>query len=278
CLSSLLTETRYADFEVLVAVDENNAAIPERRQLLDEFSRDPKVRVLTYPPAPFNYSRVNNRAARSAHGTLLCLLNDDIQVTNPDWLEVMVSRACLDGVGAVGAMLYYPDGRMQHAGVIIGSGGTANHAHHGLPRGSGGYFARAALEQDLSAVTAACLVVRREVFEALGGLDEGFEVAFNDVDFCLRVRRAGWRIRWAPQAELLHHESASVGPPTSPARAEQFAGEVARMRQLWGELLDDEPFYNPNLSLGATAMFTLASPPRRRPAWRRAVDAGDAAR
>lgn len=278
CLSSLLTETRYPNFEVLVAVDETNAAIPERRQLLDAFSRDPRVQVLVYQAAPFNYSRVNNRAAQAARGELLCLLNDDIQVINPDWLEVMVSRACLDRVGAVGAMLYYPDGRMQHAGVIIGSGGTANHAHHRLSRGSGGYFARAALEQDLSAVTAACLVVRREVFEALGGLDEGFEVAFNDVDFCLRVRRAGWRILWAPQAELLHHESASVGPPTAPARAEQFAGEVARMRQIWGELLDDEPFYNPNLSLEATRMFSLASPPRRRPGWRRALVEGGSSR
>lgn len=278
CLSSLLAETRYPDFEVLVAVDETNAAIPERRRLLDAFGRDPRVQVLAYPPAPFNYSRVNNRAARAARGDLLCLLNDDIQVINPDWLEVMVSRACLDGIGAVGAMLYYPDGRIQHAGVIIGSGGTANHAHHRLPRGSGGYFARAALEQDLSAVTAACLLVRREVFEALGGLDEGFAVAFNDVDFCLRVRRAGWRILWAPQAELLHHELASVGPPTSPARAGQFAGEVARMRQIWGELLDDEPFYNPNLSLEATKMFSLARPPRRRSGWRRALVEGGSSR
>lgn len=127
-------------------------------------------------------------------------------------------------------------------------------------------------------MTAACLLVRREVFEALGGLDEGFAVAFNDVDFCLRVRRAGWRILWAPQAELLHHKSASVGPPTSPARAGQFAGEVARMRQIWGELLDDEPFYNPNLSLEATKMFSLARPPRRRSGWRRALVEGGSSR
>ena len=274
CLSSLLAETRYPNYEVLVAVDENNAKIDERRRLLDEFSNDARVRVLVYPPERFNYARVNNRAVHAARGTLLCLLNDDVQVISPDWLEVLVARACLDGVGAVGAMLYFPDGRMQHAGVIIGSGGTANHAHQPLPRGSGGYFARAALEQDLSAVTAACMVVRREVFEALGGLDEGFEIAFNDVDFCLRVRRAGWRILWTPQAELLHHESASVGSPTDPARAAHFAGEVARMRQIWGESLDDEPFYNPNLSLVASMMFTLASPPRRRPAWRRAIDEG----
>ena len=127
-------------------------------------------------------------------------------------------------------------------------------------------------------MTAACLLVRREVFEALGGLDEGFAVAFNDGEFWLGVRRAGWRILWAPQAELLHHEWASVGPPPSPARAGQFAGEVARMRQIWGVLLDDEPFYNPNLSLDATAMFALASPPRRRPGWRRAIDGGGSSR
>lgn len=272
CLSSLLAETRYPNYEVLVAVDEKNAAIDERRELLDAFSRDERVRLLPYPPESFNYARTNNRAARQARGPLFCLLNDDIQVTNADWLDVMVARACLDGVGAVGAMLYYPDDRIQHGGVIIGSGGVAAHAHHPLPRGSGGYFARAALEQDQTAVTAACLLLRREVFEAVDGFNEAFEVAFNDVDLCLRIRRAGWRIVWTPQAELTHHESASVRPPKDPERVEQFAGEVARMRRLWGELLDDEPFYNPNLSLVLGAAFTLASPPRRRPAWRRAVD------
>ena len=277
CLSSLLAETRYPNYEVLVAVDEKNADLGERRQLLDEFSRDERVRVVAYPPERFNYARTNNRAARQARGSLFCLLNDDIQVTNPDWLDVMVPRACLDGVGAVGAMLYYPDTRIQHAGVIIGSGGVAAHAHHPLPRGSGGYFARAALEQDQTAVTAACLLLRREVFEALGGFDEAFEIAFNDVDLCLRIRRAGWRIVWTPQAELVHHESASVGSPSTSARVVEFFGEVGRMRQLWGQSLDDEPFYNPNLSLDRDMLFTLAVPPRRQPWWRRTTDATPAA-
>ena len=176
-------------------------------------------------------------------------MNDDVRVETADWLETLVARVCLDGVGAVGPMMCYLDGTIQHGGVILGPGGVADHAHRHLARGQRGYFGRAGLDQDLSCVTAGCMVIRREVFEAMAGFDERFEIAFNDVDLCIRMRQAGWRIIWTPAAMIYHYESASVGRHDSPERAEKFAQEVKMMRDSWGSSLDRDPFYNPNLSL-----------------------------
>jgi Glycosyltransferase like family 2 len=170
-------------------------------------------------------------------------------------------------------LMYYPNDTIQHGGVILGPGGVADHAHRHLPRGARGYFSRAALEQDLSCVTAGCMVIRRDVFEALGGFDEQFGVAYNDVDLCIRLRRAGWRIIWTPVAELYHHESVSVGRHDGAGREDEFALEVAMMRKLWSSMLDDDPSYNPNLSLDKGKLFCLAFPPRR-PPWRSQQETG----
>jgi GT2 family glycosyltransferase len=262
CAGSILERSTYDNFEFLLLVNETHRAIPERAALLDQLAAQPRVRALTYPDRPFNYSWVNNWAAAQARGSLLCLLNDDTEVITPDWLEKLVARVTLDKVAAAGPMMYRRNETIQHAGVILGLGGVAAHAFTHEPRGSPGYFCRAGLEQDLSCVTAGCMLLRRDVFQAVGGFDERFAVAFNDVDLCLRIRAAGWRILWTPAVELYHDESVSVGQVDSPERIRQFAGEIALMRQLWGPALDADPFYNPNLSL--LYPFALASPPRHK--------------
>ena len=175
----------------------------------------------------------------------------------------MVSFAVQPEIGAVGARLWYPEGILQHGGVIVGICNGANHAHPRLRRGNPGYFGRAVLQQTLSAVTAACLVVRAEVFAEAAGLDERLEVAFNDVDFCLRLREAGYRNVWTPFAELVHHESASRGVDDSPSKKARAAREIGLLRARWGDLLRYDPFYNPNLSHTA-ADFSIDVPSRLR--------------
>ena len=189
-----------------------------------------------------------------------------MEVINDDWLSEMVSRAMQPEVAMVGARLWYPNGTIQHGGVILGAGGIAGHAHVGLRRGEPGYFARANLAQNVSAVTAACALVRREVYLQLGGFDESLAVTFNDIDFCLRLRQAGYRIVWTPHAELIHHESASRGFDDSTPKQVRFLGEVDYMNSKWGDMLQRDPFYNPNLSLGEN-LFTLAFPPRTIKPW-----------
>ena len=258
CVESVLGLTDYPDFELLVV--DNQSEEPEALAYLAELERRSRVRVLRYAQ-PFNYSAINNWAATQATGSVLCLLNNDIEVIAPDWLREMAGQASRADIGAVGAMLYYPDRTIQHAGVILGIGGIANHAFQHLPAGSPGYCARALVAQNLSAVTGACLVVRRAVFEQVGGLDEQLAVAFNDIDLCLRVRAAGYRNLWTPFAELVHHESVSRGADDTPDKRARFVGEVALMQARWGDLLREDPAYNPNLTLEATD-FGFAFPPR----------------
>ncbi|MDQ7996431.1 MAG: glycosyltransferase family 2 protein [Luteibacter sp.] len=261
CVSSILDITKYEDFEILI-VDNGS----EERATLDYFAEivsDKRVRVLPYPHA-FNYSAINNFAVEHTDAEVIGLVNNDIEAISSDWLTEMVSQAVRPLIGAVGALLYYPDDTVQHGGVVTGIGGVAGHVHHGLPRGSSGYFSRMALVQNLSCVTAACLVIRREVYRQVGGLDEGLKVAFNDVDFCLRVRDAGYRNLWTPFAELYHHESASRGYEDTPEKVARFQAECNFMFKRWGESLDADPAYNPNLTLTAAA-YQLAFPPRRQP-------------
>lgn len=258
CIASVLSRTDYPDFEVIVV--DNQSVEPETLQYLRDIDGRDGVRVLRHD-APFNYAAINNRAASQCDGDLLCLLNNDIVVESPGWLAEMAGHACRTDIGAVGAMLYYPDRTIQHAGVVLGINGIAAHVYLREPAGSPGYCARALVAQDMSAVTGACMLVRREVFERVGGLDESLEVAFNDIDFCLRVREAGYRNLWTPFAELCHHESASRGSDDTEGKRQRFSAEIALMQQRWGDLLLQDPAYNPNLSLQG-AGFDLAFPPR----------------
>jgi GT2 family glycosyltransferase len=261
CMTSILRDTTYPNVEFIVVANRSQVDGASKRKFLARLEKDPRVRLLMHDEHPFNYSRTNNLAVRQSDAPIICFLNDDVEVIGRDWLDKLVARVSLEGVGAVGAMLYYPGDTIQHAGVILGMGGVAGHAFLNLPRGSKGYHERAILEQDLSCVTAACMTVRREAFDAAGGFDEALAIAFNDVDLCIRVRQKGWRIIWTPAVEMYHHESASVGQHSAPHRHAQFEREVKLMRERWGEVLDSDPFFNPNLSL-TSFQYKLAFPPR----------------
>ena len=249
CLHSLYARTNYDRFEVIII--ENNSTDPAT---FDYYKALPQryegCRVVQYQGG-FNFSAINNFGRRAAKGELLLLLNNDVEILSHDWLGEMVGEAIQPGVAACGAMLYYPDDTIQHAGVITGLGGYAGHSHKYHRRGASGYMFRLATVQDYSAVTAACLLVRAEVYDALNGLDEEFTVAFNDVDFCLRIREAGWRIVWTPYAELCHYESKSRGSDEKdPVKKARFDAERARLYARHGRdnILHD-PYYSPSLSL-----------------------------
>lgn len=239
-------------------------------EFLDTLRKQARVRVERIEGA-FNYSRLNNRGVELAQGSFVALVNNDVEVINGDWLSEMVSRAVRPEVAMVGARLWYPNGTIQHGGVILGAGGVAGHAHVGLRRDDPGYFARAHLAQNVSAVTTACALVRREVYLQLGGFDENLAVTFNDIDFCLRLREAGYQIIWTPYAELIHHESASRGFDDSAPKQVRFLAEVDYMKSKWGHILQRDPFYNSNLSLGEN-LFTLAFPPRTTKPWQSVAD------
>ncbi len=268
-VASVRERTVYPHVE-LVVVD-NGSADPATLAYLDELAHEPDVRVVRYD-GPFNFAALNNLGVRHARGDVLALVNDDVEALGAGWLEEMVSQACRPEIGAVGAMLYYPDDTIQHAGIVLGLGtsGIAAHAYSRRPRGFAGQIGRALLAQTMSAVTAACLVVRRAVFEEVGGFDEAhLAIAYNDVDLCLRLRERGYRTLWTPYAELYHVESASRGYEDTPAKRERFEREVAYMRRRWGDTLAFDPAYNPNLSLTGES-FTLAFPPRTEKPWREA--------
>ena len=258
-VESIRSLSSYPNYE-LVIVD-NGSRDPQAVAYLAWLATQPGIQVIR-DDSPFNYSRLNNCAVAHCRGEVVCLLNDDVEVITSDWLEEMVSFAVQSDVGAVGARLWYPDGTLQHGGVIIGAGGVAGHAHLRLPKGSPGYFGRAVLQQELSAVTGACLMVRRTVFAEVGGLDEQLAVAFNDIDFCLRLRATGYRNIWTPFAELIHHESASRGPEDSPEKIARFQREVRFMHDRWGDVLASDPHYNPNLSMRAGDYSLDRSPSR----------------
>lgn len=244
-VDSITSRSTYENFEIMIV--DNGSRDAEAIATLAELADRSRTTVVR-DDSPFNYSRLNNAAVARTRGEIVCLLNDDIEVVSPGWLEEMVSLAILPDVAAVGARLWYPDGTLQHGGVIIGIGGVANHAHPRLPKGHAGYAGRAVLQQELSAVTGACLMVRRTVYDEVGGLDERLAVAFNDVDLCLRFRSAGYRNIWTPYAELIHHESASRGAEDNPVKRARFEGEVQFMKERWATVLQRDPFYSPHLS------------------------------
>ena len=253
CLDSLCTKTRYNSVELIVV--DNQSDDPATLEYLASLDLRFPARVLTFNH-PFNFATVNNFAAGEANGKFLCLLNNDIEVISSDWLDEMVAYAARKKVGAVGAMLYYPNDTVQHGGVVL-NGNAAAHLHAGIERGSAGYMGRAQVVQELSAVTAACMVVRKSVWNEVGGMDgDNFAVEFNDVDFCLKLRERGYRNIWTPHAELYHHESVSRGRNDTPEKRERSEREKAALKRRWGAILDNDPAWNPNLTFD----FSVPSP------------------
>ncbi len=248
CLASIYEKSTYKNFEIIVV--ENNST---NQQTFDYYEKAQKkydnLKVITWSKG-FNYSAINNFAVKQANGEYVLLLNNDIEVITPDWLEQMLMFAQRDDVGAVGVKLYYSDNTVQHAGVIVGVGGVAGHAHKYFDRENPGYISRAVIAQNLSACTAACLMVPKSVYDEVGGLDEGYAVAFNDVDFCMKIREAGYLIVFTPFAEFYHYESKSRGNEDTPEKRARFNSEIFRFQERWGkELKAGDPYYNPNLTL-----------------------------
>ena len=262
CISSIFEKTTYPNYEIVIV--DNQSSDARTLQYFDEL-KGPRVRILKYD-RPFNYSALNNFAVEQVDGEIIGLINNDIEVITSEWLTEMVSHAIRPDIGAVGAKLYYPNETIQHAGVIIGLGGVAGHSHKHYGRESPGYYRRLFLVQNVSAVTGACLVVRKSTYEKVGGLNEkDLPIAFNDVDFCLRLRELGLRNLWTPHAELYHHESVSRGPEDSPEKVMRFQREVRFMKDRWGDSLLHDPYYNSMLTLDREDFSPNFGIPQRRP-------------
>lgn len=249
CVESIINLSTYDNYEIVIV--ENNSETAEIRTYYEEISRHPRVQVVEYK-GDFNYSKINNFGVQYAKGEYLLLLNNDTEVITPDWMEELLMYAMRKDVGVVGAKLYYPDKTIQHAGIVIGLGAhrTAGHTHYRIPEANVGYMGRLCYAQDVTAVTGACMMVSKALYEELGGLDESFTVALNDVDFCLRVREKGFLNIFTPFAELYHYESKSRGSDKKDERALRYQQESDRFRVKWADALaKGDPYYNPNFSL-----------------------------
>ncbi|MEI5994931.1 glycosyltransferase family 2 protein [Candidatus Enterococcus mansonii] len=247
CVSSIIEKTTYKNYEIIIA--DNGSTDEKMKELYDSYEQqlDERFRVIVID-IPFNFSKINNIAAKQAKGKYLLFLNNDTEVINAEWLKLMVSFGQQDRIGCVGAKLLYPNNTIQHAGVILGLGGIAGHGHYGYPHGDLGYFGKLALNVDYLAVTAACLLMKKQDFDAVSGFDENFTVAFNDVDLCLKVKELGRDNVWLHEAELYHFESQTRGYDDKGKKKKRFEKEKAMMEEKWATLIDDDPFYNPNLT------------------------------
>lgn len=258
CVASILQKTDYRNFELIIV--DNGSIEAETKRWLEEAQADARVRVIR-DDGLFSFSRINNAAAKEAKGSVLVFVNNDLEVITREWLSELVSICVQDGVGAVGAKLYFPSETIQHAGVITGIGGVAGHSHKGFPRTHLGYKHRLMLIQRLSAVTAACLAIKAADFWHVNGFDDDLAVAFNDVDLCLKLDGNGLRNIYTPYAELYHHESATRGYEDTPEKLERFRREFNQMKRKWGARLTNDPYYSPNLTLEKED-FSFAFPPR----------------
>ena len=249
CITSIIEKSTYDNYEIIVV--ENNSETREIFAYYEELANNPAVKIITYK-GDFNYSAINNLGVSEASGEYVLLLNNDIQIITVNWMEELLMYAQRPDVGAVGAKLYYPDKTIQHAGVVIGLGAhrTAGHVHYRQKRENLGYMGRLCYAQNMSAVTGACLLVKKALYEEAGGLDESFAVSLNDVDFCLKLRRLGYLNVFTPFAEAYHYESASRGSDMTGEAATRYNAESARFREKWkAELEAGDPYYNPNFSL-----------------------------
>lgn len=256
CLDGLWRQTSYQKFEVIVIDNQSEEA--ETLAYLKVLRSTENVKVMHYDH-PFNYSEMNNIAVDEAQGELICFLNNDVSIIDENWLAEMVSQASRPEIGCVGAKLFYPDGTIQHAGVILGLKGYASHAHKGFEGESAGYCNRLITTQNVSAVTAACLVMKKKVFKEVGGFDAAnLKVAYNDVDLCLKVREAGYRNLFTPYAQLIHHESKSRGKKRNKIQRQMLKAEADFLRKKWGKILNTDSAYNKNLTLSRED-FSLGS-------------------
>ena len=247
CIDSVCRKTHYSNFEVMLV--DNGSDQTDMLAYLQALKKEGRVRVI-HDPRPFNYSRLNNDASRVCKSDILLFMNNDVEVLNTEWLTEMISHTIRPDIGCVGAKLYFPDGRIQHAGVIVGYGGVAGHAHKFFHGEHPGYMNRLRTVQNFSAVTAACMAVQRDIFEEAGGFDEtNLAVAFNDVDFCLRVQALGYRNLWTPYAELYHHESVTRGEDLTGESKQRFENEIEYMKRRWSTHIRHDPAYNPNLAI-----------------------------
>ena len=249
CIDSILKESTYDNYEIIII--ENNSVTEEIESYYESLEKYDNIRVVRYE-GDFNYSRINNFGASFATGEYLVLLNNDTQVISINWMEELLMYAQREDVGAVGAKLYYGDKTIQHAGIVIGLGAhrTAGHTHYRVAQTNLGYMGRLCYAQDVTAVTGACLMVKKALFDQLKGLDEEFAIALNDVDFCLRLRELGYLNVWNPYCELYHFESVSRGLDDQGEKAKRYNEESERFREKWKVQLEKgDPYYNPNFSL-----------------------------
>ena len=248
CLKSIEKLTTYENYEIIVV--ENNSEEQKTFDYYKEIDGKNKVKVIKYPENGFNYSKIINYGVKNSDGEYIIQLNNDTQLLTPNWIEEMLEFAQREDVGAVGAELFYPDKSIQHAGIIIGIGGVAGHVFRNIPHGMHGYFSKDAMVQNMSAVTAACIMASRKMYDLVGNMDEKFEVAFNDVDFCLKIREQGKLIVYNPYVQFIHYESKSRGFEDTLEKQKRFQGEIERFQSRWKKILQDgDPYYNINLRL-----------------------------
>lgn len=248
CLKSIIKLTTYKNYEIIVV--ENNSTEDETFEYYKKIDGKDNIKVIYYPEKVFNYSAIINFGVRNCTGDYVIQLNNDTELLTPNWLQEMIGFAQREDVGAVGVKMYYPDRTIQHAGIIVGIGGVAGHVFKNIPKNLHGYFSKDAMIQNLSAVTAACIMTPREIYDEVGYMDEEFKVAFNDVDFCLKIRETGKLIVYTPYVEFLHYESKSRGYEDTVEKQQRFKGEIDRFYSKWQGFLDKgDPYYNINLRL-----------------------------
>ena len=248
CVNSILNLTTYNNYEIDII--ENNSEKEETFEYYKEIEKNKRIKILKYPYKGFNYSKIMNFGAKNVDGDFVIQLNNDTELLTPNWLEDMIGFAQREDVGAVGVKMYYPDNTIQHAGLAVGVNTVAAHLFKGIPKGQHGYFARESTIQDLSAVTAACIMTRREMYEQVGYMDEKFAVAFNDVDFCLKIREQGKLIVYDPFVEFTHYESKTRGEENTAEKIERFEGEIKRFLKKWKSFLEKgDPYFNINFDL-----------------------------
>lgn len=248
CIHSILEKTTYDNYEIIIV--ENNSETEEIFAYYQELEKNEKIKIVKYAKTGFNYSGIINCGVQNCTGDYVIQLNNDTELLTPNWLEIMLGFCQREDVGAVGVKLYYPDETIQHAGIIVGIGGVAGNRFKSIPKNSHGYFAEESMIQNLSAVTAACIMTPKKIYEEVGYMDESLAVAFNDVDFCLKIRKKGYLIVYNPFVEFIHYESKSRGLENTPAKKKRFKNEINIFTQKWQNFLDEgDPYYNVNLSL-----------------------------